>query len=90
VISDEDKCICEFKWAQTRRKGDLRGFVHDAVVEIPAREKGAKRWCGHKCQKSMSRRELRTGRWINTLWPQQAETLTAPPVVQPSLPSVGH
>jgi len=42
VISDEDKCICEFKWAQTRRKGNLGGFVHNTVVEIPAREKGAK------------------------------------------------
>ena len=56
VISDEDKCICEFEWAQTRREGDLGGFVDDTVVEIPAREKRATRWCGHKCQ-NLSREE---------------------------------
>jgi hypothetical protein len=42
MISNQDKFICKSQWAKTRRKGNLRRFVDDAVVETSTREDSAK------------------------------------------------
>ena len=38
VIADEDKRVRESQRAETGGKGDLRGFVDDAVVELASGE----------------------------------------------------
>jgi len=43
VVSDEDERIRETKRTKADWKGDLRSFIDDAVVELPASEDGTEK-----------------------------------------------
>jgi hypothetical protein len=43
MIADKDKCICHSKGTEAGRKGDLRSFIHDTVIEFSPKEEWATR-----------------------------------------------